>query len=118
MSNNLPNNNTGTESKGNGQTLSFLDENQAISFHVKDLVFLLLRNIHWLIIFAILGGFIMNFYSRRQEKVYESHANILIRNGNEVGVSDSDTRELSVRTALGLQSFYTSTINNEMIIPK
>ena len=36
MSNNLPNNNTGTESKGNGQTLSFLDENQAISFPSEE----------------------------------------------------------------------------------
>ena len=67
--------------------LSFLDDKQSVSFHIKDLVFLLLRNIHWLIAFALLGGVIANIYTRRQEKIYESSAKILIRGGNDVGVA-------------------------------
>jgi uncharacterized protein involved in exopolysaccharide biosynthesis len=110
------NNNSSSHQEENQTNLAFLDDNQSVSFRVKDLVFLLLRNLHWLIIFAVIGGLIANFHSRRQEKVYQSSAKVLIRNGNDVGVSDSDTRELSVRTALGLRSFYTTTINNEMMI--
>ena len=96
--------------------LSFLDDKQSISFHIKDLVFLLLRNLHWLLLFAVLGGLIANFYARRQEKTYESTAKILIRSGNDIGVSDNDTREATIRSALGLRSFYSSTINNEIMI--
>ena len=101
----------------NSQTnVSFLDDKQSVSFHIKDLVFLLLRNIHWLIIFALLGGVIANLYTRRQEKIYESNAKILIRSGNDVGVADNNMREMSIRTTLGLQSFYSSTLYNEMMI--
>ena len=96
--------------------LSFLDDKQSVSFHIKDLVFLLIRNIHWLVIFAVLGGLIANFIARRQEKVYQSTARILIRSGNDLGINDDDTREASIRSALGLRSFYSSTINNEMMI--
>ena len=96
--------------------LSFLDDKQTVSFHIKDLVFLLIRNIHWLVIFAVLGGLIANFIARRQEKVYQSTARILIRSGNDLGINDDDTREASIRSALGLRSFYSSTINNEMMI--
>jgi hypothetical protein len=116
MDNLVPSNNSSSHQEESQTNLAFLDDNQSVSFRVKDLVFLLLRNLHWLIIFAVIGGLIANFHSRRQEKVYQSSAKVLIRNGNDVGVSDSDTRELSVRTALGLRSFYTTTINNEMMI--
>ena len=96
--------------------LSFLDDKQSISFHIKDIIFLILRNIHWLIIFAALGGVVANLYARRQEKSYESSAKILIRAGNDINVSDNDTREATIRTALGLRSFFSSTINNEIMI--
>ena len=55
----MENNNTNTNNINQTQTsLSFLDDKQSISFHIKDIVFLLLRNIHWLLIFAALGGLI------------------------------------------------------------
>ena len=96
--------------------LSFLDDKQSVTFRIKDIVFLLLRNVHWLLLFAIVGAVIANFYARRQEKTYASHAKILIRSGNELGISDDDTREATLRTSLGLRSFYSSTINNEIMI--
>ncbi len=106
-------NNTNNTTQTN---LSFLDDKQSVSFHIKDLVFLLLRNIHWLLLFALLGGVIANVVTRRQEKIYESNAKILIRGGNDVGVADNNMRELSIRSTLGLQSFYSSTIYNEIMI--
>ena len=65
-------NNTNTNPIPNYSNLSFLDEKQSVSFHIKDLVFLLLRNIHWLLICALIGGVIANFVARRQDKVYHS----------------------------------------------
>ena len=113
----MENNNTNTNNINQTQTsLSFLDDKQSISFHIKDIVFLLLRNIHWLLIFAALGGLIANLYARQLDKSYQSNAKILIRSGNDVGVSDNDTREATIRSALGLRSFYSSTINNEIMI--
>ena len=109
-------NNATPKQSTNAADMSFLDEKQSISFRIKDIVFLLLRNIHWLIIFAVVGGAIANFMARRQDRVYQSQAKILIRSGNDLGVSDNDTRELSIKSALGLRPFYSSTINNEMMI--
>ena len=109
----MDNNNTtsNTNPTPNYTNLSFLDEKQSVSFRIKDLVFLLLRNIHWLLIFAFVGGLVANFMARRQDKVYESQAKILIRSGGGLGINDDDTRELSIKNALGLRSFYSSTIN-------
>ena len=109
-------NNTNTNPIPNYSNLSFLDEKQSVSFHIKDLVFLLLRNIHWLLICALIGGVIANFVARRQDKVYQSHAKIMIRSGNNIGLNDNDTRALTIRSAIGLRPFYASTINNEMMI--
>ena len=109
-------NNTNTNPIPNYSNLSFLDEKQSVSFHIKDLVFLLLRNIHWLLVFALIGGLIANFVARRQDKVYQSHAKIMIRSGNNIGLNDNDTRALTIRSAIGLRPFYASTINNEMMI--
>ena len=97
----MENNNTNTNTNNINQTqtsLSFLDDKQSISFHIKDIVFLLLRNIHWLLIFAALGGLIANLYARQLDKSYQSNAKILIRSGNDVGVSDNDTREATIRS--------------------
>ena len=43
-------NNATPKQSTNAADMSFLDEKQSISFRIKDIVFLLLRNIHWLII--------------------------------------------------------------------
>ena len=112
----MDNTTNNTNPTPNYTNLSFLDEKQSVSFHIKDLVFLLLRNIHWLLIFALVGALVANFVARRQDKVYQSQAKILIRSGNSLGINDNDTRELSIKSALGLRPFYSSTINNEMMI--
>ena len=48
--------------------------------------------------------------------MYESHAKILIRTGNDLSISDNDTREMAIKNAIGLKSFYSSSINNEIMI--
>ena len=112
MDNTTNNNNSSTTT--NYSNLSFLDEKQSVSFHIKDLVFLILHNLHWLILFAVLGALIANFLSRRQEKVYASQAKILIRSGNSISITDSDTRQISMRSTFGLRPFFANSINNEM----
>ena len=114
MDNTTNNNNSSTTT--NYSNLSFLDEKQSVSFHIKDLVFLILHNLHWLILFAVLGALIANFLSRRQEKVYASQAKILIRSGNSISITDSDTRQISMRSTFGLRPFFANSINNEMMI--
>ena len=100
--------------------LSFLETESAVNFHIKDLLYVLLRNLHWLILFGALGAFIANFSARRQDRIYISSAKIVLRgNSNSGGVSgggDNSMREASVNSMLTSQPFYNSSINNEMMI--
>ena len=43
--------------------LSFLDDKQSVTFRIKDIVFLLLRNVHWLLLFAIVGAVMYGVFS-------------------------------------------------------
>ena len=58
--------------------LSFLEKKDANALSGKDIFFTILRNLHWLIICALIGGAIAYYISDRADRIYESHAKILI----------------------------------------
>lgn len=94
--------------------LSFLDNQSRVGFHIKDVLYTLLRNVHWLVLCGALGTLIANFTARRQERVYESSARIVLR-GNAMGGNNS-LREATVGNLFSDRPFYNSTVNNEMMI--
>ena len=70
MSTNIPNNSE--------NDLSFLEKKDANALSGKDIFFTILRNLHWLILCAAIGGAIAWFLSDRADRIYESHAKIII----------------------------------------
>ena len=95
---------------------SFLDEKSASKLHVKDVLFIVLRNLHWLLICGVLGAAIAGYSVRHQNRVYESNARVLIKGTSSSGNSESTVREASVRNMFSTRSLYNSNINNEMMI--
>ncbi|KWW29789.1 MAG: capsular exopolysaccharide biosynthesis protein [bacterium P3] len=94
--------------------LSFLDAEPAVGFHIKDLLYTLLRNMHWLLLFGTAGALIANFTVRKQDRVYESNARIVLR-GNS-GENDNSLREASINNMFSDRPFYNTSVNNEVMI--
>ena len=57
---------------------SFLEKKDANSLSGKDIFFTVIRNLHWLILCAIVGAGIAYYKSDRADRIYESHAKIKI----------------------------------------
>ena len=58
--------------------LSFLEKKDANSLSGKDIFYTIVRNLHWLILCALVGAAIAYYYSDRADRIYESHAKIKI----------------------------------------
>ena len=71
--------------------LSFLEKKDAHSLSAKDILFTILRNLHWIILCGIVGGAIAWYKADRADRIYESHAKIMInsvtRNRLDAGAS-------------------------------
>lgn len=71
--------------------ISFLEKKDANSLSGKDIFFTVLRNLHWLILCALVCGGIAYYRSDRADRIYESHAKIRLnsvtRNRLESGTS-------------------------------
>ena len=114
--NNNPND-INTANKRPEDISSFFDESANSGFKFKDLVFLVLRNLHWFVICALIGGIIAYYNVRQQERIYASSASLLIK--TTLNSSGSE----SLRTSSALGSITTggpiiSTINNEIMVLK
>ena len=94
---------------------SFLDEKKGPKLHIKDILFIILRNIHWLVLCGAAGALIAGYSVRHQNRVYESNAQLLIK-GSTTGNNENSIREASVRNMFSTKSLYNSNINNEMQI--
>ena len=97
------------------EDLSFLDENKKQKIHFKDILFTVMRNIHWLLLCGVLGTLIAGYLVRHQDRVYESDARVLIK-GSSTNNAESAVRETSVRSMFSTRSLYNTSINNEMMI--
>ena len=93
---------------------SFLDEKKTQKIHIKDILFTLLRNAHWLILCGIVGAVIAGYHVRHQDRVYASNARLLIK-GSSTN-SESGIREASIKNMFSTRTLYNSSINNEMMI--
>ena len=71
--------------------LSFLEKKDANSLSGKDIFFTVVRNLHWLILCALVWRRIAYYRSDRQDRIYESHAkvrlNSVTRSRLETGLS-------------------------------
>ena len=94
---------------------SFLEEKGTQKIHIKDVLFIVLRNLHWLVICGAVGAFGAYFYVHHQNRVYESNAKVLIK-GSSTGNSETSLREATVRNMFSTKALYNSNINNEMMI--
>ena len=56
--------------------LSFLEKKDANTLSGKDIFFTILRNLHWLLLCALICGGIAYYRSDRMDRIYESHAKI------------------------------------------
>ena len=96
---------------------SFLEEKKTQKIHVKDILFTILRNLHWLVICGAVGAAIAGYQVRGQNKVYSSSARILIVKTSTSSSSEEQTlREASVKNMFYRSPLYNSNVNNEMQI--
>ena len=95
---------------------SFFDESANSGFKFKDLVFLVLRNLHWFLICALIGGVIAYYNVSKQERVYASSATLLIK----TSLTSSGSESLRSSSTLGSLAGgpIVSTINNEIMVLK
>ena len=94
---------------------SFLDEKKGPKLHIKDVLFIVLRNAHWLLLCGAVGALVAGYSVRHQNRVYESNAQLLIK-GSTTGSSENSVREASVRSMFSTKSLFNSNINNEIQI--
>ena len=59
--------------------LSFLEKKDANALSGKDIFYTIIRNLHWLLLFGAIGAAIAFYKSDRADRVYESHAKIMIK---------------------------------------
>ncbi|MDO5340881.1 MAG: polysaccharide biosynthesis tyrosine autokinase, partial [Bacteroidia bacterium] len=101
----------------NNENESFFEEAQQNTLHIKDIIFEILRHLHWLVLFGFIGAFIAGYNVRKQERIYISSAQIMLRTNNSKPV-DGMVRESSLISEFSRSSGYViaSSINNEMMI--
>ena len=93
--------------------LTFLEEKKGNFFQFKDVIFLILHNLHWLLIFALAGAAIAFVYVKKQDRLYESSARIIIK--SSTANSGTSLREAVGRSIIDRQ-LYNSPINNEIML--
>ena len=108
MDNNTPNKNPGVN-----EDLSFLEDNQS-GIQFKDILFLVLRNLHWFALCALIGAGIAYYKVKGQEKLYASSASIMLKTGSSGG--SESLRSSAVMNEFMGRGVAVSSIFNEMMI--
>ena len=96
--------------------LQFLEEKKR-KVHVKDIIMLVLRNLHWLILCAAIGGVLATYLVRKQDRVYRSNATIILKlnnSQNNLGLNDAAMSGFS--GTLGRLS--SPSVRNEILVLK
>lgn len=106
-----------TNTNNNKEDLSFLEEETTGGMQFKDVLFLVLRNIHWFILCALIGGGLAYYKVKSQEKIYASSTSILLKTGSSGG-SESYRSSALMYQVTGGGGVAMSSINNEIIIIK
>ena len=95
---------------------AFFDEDSNSGFKFKDMVFLILRNLHWFAIGMAIGGVIAYYNVRGKERIYSSSASMLVKTSASSG--SQSMRTSSTINMIAGQGLVVSTINNEMKVLK
>ena len=94
---------------------AFFDESSNSGFKFKDAIFLVLRNLHWFLLCALIGGLVAYYKVRKEERIYASSATLLIKTNASSGSE-------SLRASAALNALASgpiiSTVNNEIMILK
>ena len=96
--------------------VSFLDDDANSGFKFKDVLFLVLRNLHWFILCAAICGLYSYYKVRNQERIYASSASIMIKTAMSGG-SDTYRGSMALNTITG-QGVAISSVQNEMMVLK
>ena len=110
----MDNKNTNTNTSSNDN--AFFDEDTNSGFKFKDVIFLVLRNLHWFVLCAAIGGLYSYYKVRNEERIYASSATVMIKNGASGG-SESMRGSATINSILG-QGVVVSSVNNEMMVLK
>ena len=73
----MDNKNTNKNTSSNDN--AFFDEDTNSGFKFKDVVFLVLRNLHWFLICALIGGLYAYYKVRNEDRIYSSSASVMIK---------------------------------------
>ena len=95
---------------------SFFDEDTNSGFKFKDLVFMILRNLPYFVVCALVGGIISYYNVKKQERIYASSASLMIKTTSSGG-SESFRGSVPLNSIFGPGLVF-STINNEIMVLK
>lgn len=93
----------------------FAEEESGGGIQIMEILWLVLRNLHWLVLCAAIGGLYSYYKVRGEQRLYSSGASIMIKTNADVG-TDSDRASSLVNQLTG--SVTISSINNEIMILK
>ena len=99
----------------NNDDTSFLNEN-AGGIQFKDILFLVLHNLHWFILCALIGAGLAYYKVKGEEKVYSSTATIMLKTGASGG--SESLRSSALMNEFTGGGVAISSVNNEIIIIK
>ncbi len=99
----------------NTEDLSFLEEENG-GMQFKDILMLVVRNLPWFIICALIGGGLAFYKVKSQEKVYASSTSVMLKTGNSGG--SESFRSSAIMSQFAGDGVAYSSIPNEIIIMK
>ena len=97
----------------NTEDLSFLDANPS-GIQFKDILFRIIRNIHWFILCAAIGAGISYYKVKGEERLYSSSASIMLKSGASGG--SESLRSSAILDEFSSRVVAMSSIFNEMMI--
>ena len=95
--------------------LSFLEKKDANALTGKDIFFTILRNLHWLVLCAAIGAAIAYYRADRTDRIYESHAKIII---TSITRSLDNGRSMLENITNRRVATTTAAVNDEIIVLK
>ena len=104
----------------NEDAVLFFEEESRRKARLKDILWLILHNLHWLILCALAGAFIATYYARKQERIYQSKATIILKNATVQNGQRSVYGESAMMSGYSgaMGRFVSSTIKNEIFVMK
>ena len=100
--------------KQDNNDLSFLEKKDANSLSGKDIFYTILRNLHWLILSAVICAGVAYYRSDRADRIYESHAKIRLNSVTRSRLESGTTTLENItdrRVAITMNA-----INDEIIV--